>query len=376
MQFRDVVGQERVQRELVQLANGGRLPHALMFLGREGAGGLPLALAFAQYLFCTGEKSADSCGVCPSCQKVSHIEHADLHLTFPVFGAKVISNQYIKEFRTFIKQHPYGSTYDWFQAIDAENKQGNITSEECEKILENLSLKSYEGGYKVQIIWRPEYLGKEGNKLLKLIEEPPLNTILLFVAEDAAAMLQTIVSRTQLIRIPPIATGDIAEALIGNGLADNRNAAQIGQLANGSYTEALHLVDHLSNDLLPQVRDWFNALFTNNGIGLVQFADARAKEGREQQKSFLRYVLELLESAVRASYMPLDKIQIGKEEGSFVSKLALRKIPTDQLGLLVQYITETIYHIERNASAKLLLMALSLRMQQVLRGEVTAHVTR
>lgn len=369
MQFKDVVGQAYTRRELMQLANGGRLPHALLFLGREGTGGLPLALAFAQYLFCTGDKQNDSCGICPSCQKVAQLEHADLHLTFPVFGAKVISNQYIKEFRSFVHQHPYGSTYDWLQAIDAENKQGNITADECEKILENLSLKSYEGGYKVQIIWRPEYLGKEGNKLLKLIEEPPLNTILLFVAEDAAAILQTIVSRTQLIRIPPIAATDIAEALVERGVTEARNATQISQLANGSYTEALQLVEHLSNDLLPQVRDWFNSLFTNNGIGLVQFADARAKDGREQQKGFLRYVLELLEGAIRATYIPVDSLPIGKEEAGFISRLAARRIPIDSLKELSQLITDTIYQIERNASAKVQVMALSLRMQHVLKGE-------
>lgn len=159
------------------MARRNTMPHALMLTGKEGSGGLPMALALAQYILCEQPGERDSCGACASCQKVSRLEHADLHLTFPVFGAKALSDTYVREFREFARQTPYGSEYDWLQTIEAENKQGNITSEECEAILRNLSFKSYEGGRKVQLIWMAERLGKEGNKLLKLIEEPPAGTL-------------------------------------------------------------------------------------------------------------------------------------------------------------------------------------------------------
>lgn len=370
MQFAAIVGQQRLKQDLVRLANGGRMPHAILLSGPEGTGGLPISLAFAQYVFCTGDKSEDSCGECPNCQKTQRLEHADLHLTFPVFGPKALSNQYIREFRAFVQEQPYGTTFDWLQSIEAENKQGNITAEECNKIIENLSFKSYEGGKKIQIVWRPEYLNKEGNKLLKLIEEPPADTLMLFVAENPEDILGTIRSRTQLIRIPPIAPEDISTALISRDLATGAAAQQIGRLAQGSFNEAVSLTQHLSNDMLPVVRDWFNALFTNNGFGLVKFAEGQAKGGREQQKHLLRYVLELLEAAVRATYLPPETLLLPQDEVAFVTKLAARRFDPAVWKELCDLITKTEYFIERNAAAKLQLLVLSIKMQQVIRTAV------
>ena len=188
MTFKNVVGQQAAKDGLLQMWHNNVFPHALLIVGPEGTGGLPMALALAQYIFCENKSETDACGKCAGCGKAAKLEHADLHVSFPSIspkpGTKALSRIYISEFREFIQQSPYGTTYDWLQHINAENKQGNITAEECREIIDTLNLKSYEGGKKVQIIWRPEYLGKEGNILLKLIEEPPQDTILILVAEQ------------------------------------------------------------------------------------------------------------------------------------------------------------------------------------------------
>lgn len=373
MQFSNVVGQQAAKNGLLSMWQQGHMPHALMLVGAEGTGGLPMALALAQYIFCENKQVADACGVCPSCSRVARLEHADLHLSFPSIppkpGVKAMSQHYMEEFREFVRQTPYGTTYDWLQAINAENKQGNITAEECRDIIEKLNLKSYEGGRKVQIIWRPEYLGKEGNILLKLIEEPPADTIMILVAENTEDVLATILSRTQQVRLAPIPAAEIADALVKASLADARRAAQVAHLANGSYTEALRIVRHADNDLFPEVRIWFNALFTRNGVAVAKFAEDWSKAGREQQKNFLYYVVQLLEQAIRMRYMPQQQAALPAEETQFVQKLANMSIPFEALGEMVKHITDTIFYIERNAHSKTQLHALSIRLQYIIQNK-------
>jgi DNA polymerase-3 subunit delta' len=372
MLFANVVGQHAAKQGLLNMWQRGLLPHALLVAGAEGTGGLPMALALAQYIFCENKKEEDACGICPSCNKVLRLEHADLHLSFPSIspkpGTKAMSRHFIKEFREFVAQTPYGTTYDWLQFIEAENKQGNITAEECREIIDQLNLRAYEGGKKVQIIWRPEYLGKEGNILLKLIEEPPAETIIILVAENTEDILPTILSRTQLIRLAPIGSNDIAKALAERQVADPKKAAQIAHIANGSYTEALRLARHADNDLFPAVRTWFNGLFTNNGLTLSKFAEDWSKAGREQQKNLLHYVVQLLEQAIRVRFIQGVEITLPAEEAAFVQKLAATSLSHTVFQDMVQQITDTIFYIERNAHSKTQLMALSIRMVYAIKG--------
>lgn len=370
MLFSNVVGQQPAKEGLMKMWHNGVLPHALLITGNEGTGGLPMALALAQYIFCENKSATDSCGKCAGCSKTSKLEHADLHLSFPTIppkaGTKAMSRHYIQDFREFMKQTPYGTSYDWLQYIDAENKQGNITAEECREIIDTLNLRSYEGGKKVLIMWRPEYLGKEGNILLKLIEEPPADTVLLFVAENIEDILPTIRSRTQEVKLAPISPAAIAEALTGRAAADPKKAAQIAHMAAGSYTEALRLTRQQDNDLYPEVRQLFNAVFTGNGLAIAKFAEDWSKAGREQQKNFLAYVIQLLEHAVRARYNPNVAISLPPEEAQFVKKLADTNISLDGFGQMVQHISDTSFYIERNAHSKTQLHAMAVRMRHVI----------
>jgi DNA polymerase-3 subunit delta' len=372
MLFSKVVGQATAKESFFRMWHSNHIPHALLLLGKEGTGGLPLALAMAQYIFCQNKHEHESCGKCVNCHKVSKLEHADLHLSFPTIppnaNAKAMSRHYIQKFREFVHYHLYGSTYDWLQYIEAENKQGNITAEECREIIDTLNLKSYEGGKKVHIIWRPEYLGKEGNILLKLIEEPPADTIILMVAENTEDILPTILSRTQTLKLSPIAPKDIAEALIHKSNTDPKHAAQVAHMADGSYTEALRMLKHSENNLFEAVRNWFNVLFTNNGPGISKFAEEWSKAGREQQKNLLQYVIQLLEQALRTSYLPHLDPALPEEEAQFVKKLAARNLPLSLMNTLVHELTQTIYYIERNAHSRTQLHALSIKMVYALKN--------
>lgn len=347
-------------------------PHALLITGAEGTGGLPMAIAVAQYVFCENKTETDSCGKCAGCSKVARLEHADLHLSFPTIspksGTKPHSNLYMQEFREFFRQTPYGTTYDWLQFINAENKQGNITAEECRDIIESIYLKSYEGGHKILIMWRPEYLRNEGNILLKLIEEPPKDTIMILVAEKREQVIATILSRTQEVRLVPLAATDISAALVERNGTEPAAAMQVAHMANGSYTEALRLLRENENDLFPHLRQMFNIIFTNNGTGISSFADAWSKNGREQQKNFLQYVLQMIEHAIKLKYAPTARVPLIDAEAEFVGKLAESKLTPEKFLKMTKRISDAIYFIERNAHGKTQFHALLIEMRYIVAG--------
>jgi DNA polymerase-3 subunit delta' len=374
MFFSEVAGQKNAKNSLIQYVSSGKIPHALLLLGKEGTGGLPLALAFIQYIYCESKSTTDSCGVCPSCIKIQKLAHPDLHLSFPTIagktsGAKASSKLFLNEFRNFVKTSVYGTTYDWLQSIDAENKQGNITAEECRAIIEELNLSAFEGGYKVQLIWRPEYLGKEGNILLKLMEEPPKNTLIIMVAEETEMVLPTILSRTQQVILLPLTVLEIEHTLVMQRGLDQRKANQVALMAEGSYTEALQLLQYASNDLLEPLREWFNAVFTNNGIKISNWVDSMSKLGREQQKNFLRFTQQILGHALRATYISQYTIPLSEEESVFVQKLAQRQFSASVFQRIDDLLSKTSYHIERNAHAKTQLLSLSIQMQYAIQDK-------
>lgn len=371
MQFKDVVAQDQVKSNLVSLFRSDRLPHALLFLGQEGVGGLPMAIAFAQYIYCQNKTATDSCGTCASCIKMSKLMHPDLHLSFPTIGAKPnLSKNFLPQFREFFQQTPYATLFNWLQFIQAENKQGNISADECRDIIDRLNLTAFEGGYKIQIIWRPEFLGKEGNILLKLIEEPPLKTILLLVAEKEEAILKTILSRTQKVILPPLTAESIAHSLSERFNMDERKALQLARISENSYTQALTLFQSSGqSDWMPVLRNWFNAIFTFNALSVTNWVDEMAKSGREQQKQFLLFTQEMLAHVFRISLNPDYRPPLAPDELDFAQKLAKKQFDFSVFEKMNQAIAKTVYHIERNAHSKTQLLFLSLQLQYLIQGK-------
>ena len=394
MQFKDIVGQQATKSHLIEMVEQNRLSHALLFLGKEGSGALPLALAFAQFVVCQpaaspvvedlfGGMSAlenkpsyispDELENQESFQRAEKLIHPDLHFSYPVIpkktGDKPKSSDYITEWREFIKQFPYSNVYDWLQFIGAENKQGNITAEECNDIMRQLSLKSFESEYKVLVLWMPEYLGKEGNKLLKLIEEPPANTLFLLVAEDEEQILPTILSRCQLVKIPALENKEIEAALIEQAKASPEIAAQVAAICEGNYREALQLLQHNEEDWQSLLKEWLNSTLRGGPIKQVKFAEDISKLGREKQKQFLRYFNHLIGQSIRIKILGGDAFAIAESEKDFA--LRLNKIASvSQQQAIIEELDKASYYIERNANGKMLFQALTIKMYHILQNKV------
>ena len=392
MQFKNIIGQADTKEQLAQMVQHNRLSHALLFLGKEGSGGLSLAMAFAQYIVCekvNNKKNADagpslfgepepteqipltdSCGVCPACTKAEKLIHPDIHFSFPVVtkksGSSPISSDYITEWREFATLNPYGNVYDWLQFIKAENKQGNITANECNDIIRKLNLKSFESEYKILIMWMPEFLGKEGNKLLKLIEEPPPNTLFIFVAENEGMILQTILSRTQLVKIAPLTNTDVEVALELRSGVKIEKATQIAILSEGNYREALQLLQHAEDDWNGLLREWLNAIVKTGPAAQVKWIEDISKEGREKQKQFLKYFTHLLEQAIRLRVIENSGEQPeANNETDFA--LRLNKLCSiSQQDAIITELDKASYYIERNANSKMLFHALSIRLYHII----------
>ena len=405
MLFKDVIGQHTVKSGLVEMVRNNRLSHALLFLGKEGSGALPLAMAFAHYIVSLPCESAASSGlfggdeVAPvlpaspeaadawmqgqsSFAKAQGMVHPDIHYSYPVItkkaGSPPISTDYITEWRDFIKQLPYGNVYDWLQAIGAENKQGNITAQECNDIIRQLSLKSFESGYKILLMWMPEYLGREGNKLLKLIEEPPPNTLFILVAENESAMLSTILSRCQLVRIPALDPADIEAALRQRAGTVAEAARLIANASGGNYREALQLLQHADEDFHALLKEWMNATLRNQPTVQVKVIEELARLGREKQKQFLRHFTHLIETAVRLEAAPpsLQETMLqAMTEGEQDFAVRLNKaFSMEQKEALAGELDKATYYIERNANAKILFHALTLKIYHIARNNIVVSV--
>jgi DNA polymerase-3 subunit delta' len=393
MLFSEVIGHAATKQHLAEMVEQNRLSHALIFLAKEGSGGLPLALAFAQYVVSLppdapvvedlfGGMTAlapapayihpDQIAEQPAFQRAHKLLHPDLHFTFPVIpkksGDKPVSADYIEEWRSFLQTYPYGNVYDWLQSIGAENKQGNITSDECNQINRQLSLKSFESKYKVLLLWMPEYLGKEGNKLLKLIEEPPPNTLFILVAENEASILPTILSRCQLVRVAALEDEDIEQALITRSKATPEVAKQITAICEGNYREALHLLQHADEDWNSLLREWLNAMLKNGPAAQVKFVEEISKLGREKQKQFLRYFNHLLEQSIRIRVLGEENIKQGETEKDFAKRLN-KIVSVSQQEAIIEELDKASYYIERNANAKMLFHALTIKLYHIIQNK-------
>ncbi len=409
MLFKNVIGQQQVKQHLVEMVEQNRLSHALLFLGKEGSGALPMALAFSQYVGLLPIKNAleshenslfnNSAEIeiklpatteaadawmekQSSFAKASDLVHPDIHFSFPVVikkaGTPPVSSDYITEWREFIKQYPYGNIFDWLQFIGADNKQGNITAQECNDINRKLNLKSFETGYKILVMWMPEFLGKEGNKLLKLIEEPPPDTLFILVAENESSVLPTILSRCQLVKIPAIDSLAMENALINKSNCKPEKARQLATMCEGNYREALHLLQHADEDFYSLLREWLNATLKNNPVAQVKCIEEIARLGREKQKQFLRYFTHLLEQAVRlevSSQNLRNKLleAASTAEQEFITRLN-KAMSIEQKEAVADELDKSTYYIERNANAKILFHALTIKVFHIVKNNVIVSV--
>jgi DNA polymerase-3 subunit delta' len=400
MQFSDIINQAEVKKQLRELVQLNRLSHALLFLGKDGNGALPLALALSQYIVCekvnrpqaaapgpslfevaspssftTRSPEEDSCGVCPSCIKAARLVHPDIHFSYPTVtkkpGEKPIATDFVTEWREFINLNPYGNLFDWIEMIkEKENSQGKITARECDDIIRKLSLKSFESEYKILIMWMPEELEKEGNKLLKIIEEPPPNTLFILITENESQVLPTILSRCQLIRIPALEISDVEDALIHRNKTEPPIARQIAGVSEGNYRVAVQLAQHADEDWQSLLRDWLNAMLKTGPVAQTKWVEEISRLGREKQKQFLKYFSHLLDQAVRLRILKDTGVGgFGEAERDFAERL--NKIAgIEQQQAIVEELDKASYYIERNANAKMLFHALTIKLYHIIKDNI------
>jgi DNA polymerase III subunit delta' len=375
MRFKEIIGQANAKQLLRGMAAGSRMPHALLLLCAPGSGGLSLALAVARLLNCekptddpeTGEK--ESCERCYACIKTGKWIHPDLHFSYPTVGAKEISTRFLKQWRAALAENTYFSAQDWLDRLDAGNAQGNITRDECAEIVKKLSLKTFEAKKKILVMWLPEYLGKEGNRLLKIIEEPPDDTIFILVAENPDLILNTILSRCQLVKVPQLHDEEIAKALITKGF-DSDEAHAIARLADGSWHEAVRLSKETANDNAKSFLYWMRKCFVGNGVELVRWTENFAKLGREKQKLFLKYGLHFLREVLILKMMdglnPDLPPRLRPDELETAQKMKT-VLDVNKIEQISRLFDDCIYHVERNANPKVLFLDASIRTHKILR---------
>ncbi|PKA98281.1 DNA polymerase-3 subunit delta' [Flavobacteriaceae bacterium MAR_2009_75] len=378
MLFKDILGLNHIKNHLATSADAGRIPHAQLFVGPEGCGTLPMAMAYAQYIIC-GNHGGENTGDNQSCNmKFGSLSHPDMHFAFPVSNSDkvkshAVSDHYMEEWRQFFKEQPYGNLFDWYRLIGIEKKQGQIGVDEALDVVKKLSLKSYEGGYKVMLIWMADKMNNAAaNKLLKLIEEPPNKTVFLLIAEDEEQIIQTIRSRCQVLHFPPLAEDAMADALIAKGLS-REEAMRIAHEADGNFNKALDLMNNDSEDLVFEkwfvqwVRSAFKAKGNKSAIHeLILWSDEVSKTGRETQKKFLNYCLAVMRQALLINYN-VDQLAFMRihVEGFQLQKFA-PFIHENNIVTIVQELEDAIYHIERNGNSKIILTDLSIRLTRLL----------
>lgn len=367
MLFSEIIGQQPVKQKLQDSLAGDRIPHAQMFIGPEGSGALALALAFAQRIVCESPVENDSCGKCAGCLKATKLTHPDIHFTFPTVGTNAVSSNFMKPWREAMASNPYLNVFDWITLLGAENKQGNITKAECVQVLQKLNLKSFESPNKVLLIWMPEYLKKEGNRLLKIIEEPPANTYIIMVAEQAEEILGTILSRCQIVKVPPILEADLKTALIEKNNLTEEKAVNICRLANGNYLQAQKMMGDLEDNSAKVFLDWMRKSWKGNGVEITDWVSDIAGIGRENQKFFLQYGLHFLRECLVLPWQPKEQVRLEAEEINTAEKMR-KVLDWKKIEAMSNLINDCTYQVERNANPRVLFMDASLQLNQIFKS--------
>jgi DNA polymerase-3 subunit delta' len=369
MQFKDIVGQETVKAHLIKTVKDGRISHAQLFLGPEGSGSLALAVAYAQYICCEQPLENDSCGECSSCRKYQKLVHPDLHFSYPFFAKhkEDTALTFVEEWRASFLQNPYLGLDEWRNHLSADNKQANINIAECHSIIQKLSLKPFEAEYKVLIMWLPEYLEKEGNALLKIIEEPAQKTLFLLVAQNQEQILNTIISRTQIVKIPKQSNEDVCKFLVEKHQLSEEKAMQLAYLSNGNLQAALTFMTHEENDYHDLLSNWLRACYGNQGLRLVAFVDDDfSKMGRENQKNLLRYGINLMRECMLFLAETPGLIHLSAKELEFISNFS-KILNLAKAEAIANELEKAHYHIERNANPKILFLDVSLNLVKILK---------
>ena len=376
MLFNQVIGQEDLKNRLRNFIRDGRIPHATLLHGAPGSGTLALAIAFAQYASCPNRTEEDACGTCSTCQKFSSYQFADLYFSFPFFNISgkeiTISDDWFTDWRSQLLETAYFDLDTWRARLTAENKQLQVSVHEALNIIKKLSLKSYEGGYKFMVIWMPEFMRTDtANKLLKIVEEPPDNTLFIFVSQSLENILPTMLSRVQVLRVPALKEQTIAEALVARGM-DAKHASDISHFAAGDWNHAVRLSENHDPTALfaTEFQSWMRLCFKRDVGALVKWSERMHSLEREGQKHFLRYALEQVRQNMLLNCVGEELTRLNDMEMDFSMKFA-RFINDSNVLELNEELTRAHEDISRNAFSKMVFLDLSMKTHRLLQSQET-----
>jgi DNA polymerase-3 subunit delta' len=379
MQFSEILGQDYIKNHLTTTALQGRIPHAQLFIGQEGSGTLAMAMAYAQFILCNYLENENTGGNDSCNLKFKSLSHPDLHFIYPnvtneEVKSKPKSADFIVDWREFVSQNPYGSLFDWYTHLGVQNKQGEIRVDDAQDILKSLALKSYEGGYKIMIVWMADKMNiAASNKLLKLLEEPPEKTLFILISENEEDIIQTIRSRCQVMHFGALPESVISEALISQLNVEAKTATIIAHQAQGNYNKALHILNEDSEDF-PFEKwfvDWVRAAFRAKGnataiLDLISWSEEIASLGREAQKKFLNYCIDMFRQALLLNYQTEKLVYIETKVDKFKLENFAPFVNGNNINAIFSELSDAIYHIERNGNAKIVLTDLSIKLTRLI----------
>ncbi|HLO59384.1 MAG TPA: DNA polymerase III subunit [Bacteroidales bacterium] len=370
MFFKDIIGQKNLLSRFINTVKENRVSHAWLMFGEEGTGSLPIALAFASYILCTNRLEDDACGTCASCRKTQKYIHPDMHFVFPVNKTREVdsdsvgSDDFISYWRSFISENPYGRLTQWYNHIDLDNKQGIISTDESKRLTSKLMLKSFESDYKIVIIWHPEKMNDQAsNKILKLLEEPPAQTIFMLVAENPDMLLTTIRSRCIPVKIPRITDSDMIAALRERFGIEQGSAVEVARLAEGNYLKAIEMAgdpDEINFNFL-KFRDLMRSCLKNSIPEIIGHAEELSALNREKQKSFLEYGLGTVRESLALHFNEPEIVHIQNREMEFTPRFAPFITGLNISGFNKE-LSRAVHDIERNGNGKIIFLDLGLKL--------------
>jgi len=345
-----------------------RIPHAVLLTGRKGNAKLLQALRMARSLVCSNPNQGSFCDECNSCKRSGKLIHPDIHFSFPTIGKDAVSDLFVKDWRAMVLENPFVSIQDWLIICEAEKKQGNIPKAECSNILKKINLRSFEGGKKVMILWLPEFLGNEGNRLLKLIEEPPENTHFILVSDDSESILGTILSRCQIINIAPVTNEETKNLLVNEFGANSEELESVLAIAEGNLNSAIGMLGSKINENVELLMEFLRRSYVGKPKEVSEVIEKLAALPKQSLKVFFEYFLHFLRQCLIINAVPGKKISLQKVAADFAQNFA-KMLTKQDVETLTKEIDKDIYYIERNANIKLLLVNMSFKVQEALKKE-------
>ena len=366
MRFADIPGLKEEKKRLIDFFESDKIHHALLFFGLEGSANLPLAISFASYINCEARTGQDSCGECSSCVKMKKLIHPDLHLIFPVAPSpkitkEVVSDKYVESWRMCFLENPYMNVYDWFENYGIENKQPNISKDEARNIIRKLSLKPFESRYKINIIWLPEYMhNSTANALLKILEEPPGDTLFFLVSNNYQKLLKTILSRVQMFKVKRC-EGDDIKSYLGkyNDVTEEEVDSAI-YLSGSNINTAEKILRDSSSDNLEYLKDWLRNCYSENYLEINKKLDWFNDLSKIRKRAFLMYSFKMLREAL-VSKIDLSLVKISEEEKKFITNFR-QTLDTQSLEDMILLLDKYVRYLDRNANPKILFLDLSIKI--------------